>query len=83
MGYDRSSLARTPVKGLRVKLRNKLRELGYLGKFSVDHHRRLGLVVHGDQPFPDLTVFEGIEVKFVVKNRSIISPINKFVETVR
>jgi hypothetical protein len=39
---------RTPVKGLRVRLRNKLKhECLVYEKFRVTHHRRFGLIVEG------------------------------------
>lgn len=58
---------RVPITGLRVKLRNQLRSLGYEHKMQISHHRRYGLVVTGIGPFPEIEEFEGYVVKFIEK----------------
>lgn len=64
---DYCDSVRTPVKGLRVRCRTKLKTLGLVGKFSVEHHRRYGLCVHykEDQKLPELEEFEGFPVRFI------------------
>lgn len=58
---------RTPVSGLRVRLRNKLKhECLVYEKFKVIHHRRYGLIVEGlshtEENYP--TEFDGYKVTY-------------------
>ena len=71
MMLSREDKVRTPAKGLRVKLRNLLRSVGFSGKFYIDHHRRLGLLVryHQQQELPDITEFEGYPVQFEFREK--------------
>ncbi|RWZ87218.1 MAG: hypothetical protein EO766_11870 [Hydrotalea sp. AMD] len=64
--FSQESLVRTPIIGLRVKLRNHLRRLNFVGKFSVVHHRTKGLIVSykTEQDLPDVTEFNGYPVRY-------------------
>lgn len=55
---------RNPIKGLRAKLRTKLRQLGVTGKIETAHHRRKGLLVRC-QELPNLPeAFEDYPVNY-------------------
>lgn len=73
---DRDNRARTPTKGLRLRLRTALRARGVTGKFRTDEWRRYGglpdpngktfLIVMGDVSDKSLTVFDGHTVIYTL-----------------
>lgn len=64
--------ARTPIQGLRQKLRTQLRSMGLEGKFSTDLVRVMGsdrlIVKHSDRQFDTsfLTIFNGYQVVYSI-----------------
>lgn len=65
---------RTPVKGLRVRLRNKLKhDYGVCEKFKVIHHRQYGLIVEGlsntEEKYP--IEFDGYKVSYYKKRKPL------------
>lgn len=67
--FAREDRVRTPVKGLRTRLRTALRAAGYEGKFRTDHLRNGTLVVIMKEPVPlPFTTFDDHEVKLMRKS---------------
>jgi hypothetical protein len=72
---SREARARTPTKGLRLRLRTRLRELGVVGKFRTDELRSGTLVVMSsvEMTIP-LQEFEGRPVRVVLRPKSEQAP---------
>lgn len=59
------NFARTPTKGLRLRLRTELRKRGVTGKFGTDEMRDGRLRVKGDVSDTSMVSFDGRSVYYV------------------
>lgn len=59
------TFVRTPIKGLRLKLRTALRAAGVTGKFGTDVMRNGSLRVKGNVSDTTMTEFDGRRVIYV------------------